>query len=255
MPKRLHALIVVGIVVGCTMSAAMAGDIRVLAAASLKEALDAQAKAFETVTGDHVIVSYAASNALARQIEVGAPADLFISADVDWMDYVEQRRLVKAGTRSNLLFNSLVLVAPASSANTLKIAPDFPLAAALAQQKLAMANPDSVPAGKYGKRALEALGVWKSVERNVVRADNVKAALVLVSRGEAPFGIVYATDALADHGVRIVDTFPSSTHPPIVYPAALLATSQSAGAQLLLDYLKSPAAGTVWKKHGFATVQ
>ncbi|HKP66637.1 MAG TPA: molybdate ABC transporter substrate-binding protein [Casimicrobiaceae bacterium] len=255
MPTSFHARIVVAIVVTCTMSAAIAADVRVLAAASLKEALDDQAKVFEGAGRDHVVVSYAASNALARQIEAGAPADLFISADVDWMDYVEQRRLLKAGTRTNLLRNALVLIAPASSANTLKIAPDFPLAAALGSQKLAMANPDSVPAGKYGKRALEELGVWKRVERNVARADNVKAALVLVSRGEAPFGIVYTTDAIADRSVRVVDTFPESTHPPIVYPAAVIATSRSTAAQALLDYLKSPAALTVWEKHGFTTVR
>ena len=254
MSKAFHALIVVAIAIAFTMSAAISADIRVLAAASLKEALDAQVKGFESAGGDKVVVSYAASNALARQIEAGAPADLFISADVDWMDHVEQRRLLKPATRIDLLRNKLVLIAPASSANTLQIGPDFPLAAALGQQKLAMANPDSVPAGKYGKRALETLGVWKGVEQNVARAENVKAALVLVARGEAPFGIVYATDARADHSVRIVDTFPENTHPPIVYPAAVVATSQSSNARALLDYLKSPIARVVWEKHGFATV-
>jgi molybdate transport system substrate-binding protein len=252
MPKTLQALIVIAIAVAFTMSASIAVDIRVLAAASLKEALDAQVKAFEATGGNHVVVSYAASNALARQIEAGAPADLFISADLDWMDYVEQRRLLKPATRTNLLRNALVLIAPASSAIELKIAPDFPLGAALGQQKLAMANPDSVPAGKYGKLALQALGVWKSVERNVARAENVKAALVLVSRDEAPLGIVYATDAFADHSVRIVDTFPGTTHPTIVYPAAIVAASQAGAAIVLLDYLKSPAARAVWEHYGFA---
>lgn len=252
MCKSFRALTIVAIATAVTVSAAIAADIRVLAATSLKEALDAQSKAFEAASGDHVVVSYAASNALARQIDAGAPADLFISADVDWMDYVEQRQLLKAGTRTNLLRNELVLIAPASAATTLKIAPGFPLAAALGHQRLAMANPDSVPAGKYGKRALEALSVWKSVEPSVARAENVRAALVLVARGEAPFGIVYATDALADRSVRIVDRFPENTHPTIMYPAAILATSRSTAAQGLLDFLKSSAARAVWEQYGFA---
>jgi molybdate transport system substrate-binding protein len=255
MLKSFRALIVVAVATVVTMSTAIAADIRVLAATSLKEALDAQAKAFEAASGDHVVVSYAASNALARQIEAGAPADLFISADVDWMDYVEQRKLLKASTRTDLLRNALVLIAPASSASTLKIAPGFPLAAMLGQQRLAMANPDSVPAGKYGKHALEALGVWRSVGRSVARAENVRAALVLVARGEVPFGIVYATDALADRIVRIDDTFPENTHLPIVYPIAVLATSQSTAARALLDYLKSPAARSVWEQYGFAAAR
>ena len=249
------ASIVAAIVISFTVSAASATDVRVLAAASLKEALDAQARAFESITGNRVVVSYSASNALAKQIEAGAPGDLFISADVDWMDYVEQRRLLKPATRTDLLRNALVLIAPAGAVTTLKIARDFPLAAALGQQKLAMANPDSVPAGKYGRRALQTLGVWSSVEKNVARAENVRAALVLVSRGEAPLGIVYATDAFADASVRLVDTFPEDTHPPIVYPAAVLATSRSAAAQLLLDYLKSPAARAVWTRQSFTAAR
>ena len=230
---------------------AMAADVTVFAAASLKEALDDQARQFETATGNRVVIAYGASNALARQIESGAPADLFISADRDWMDDVEQKKLVMPGTRVDLLRNALVLIAPASSNSALKIAPHFPLAAALGTDKLAMANPDSVPAGKYGKAALERLGVWGSVERQVARAENVRAALALVSRGEAPLGIVYATDAYADKGVRIIDTFPATTHPPIVYPAALTAASHSPAAKALLDYLESPAARSTWEKYGF----
>jgi molybdate transport system substrate-binding protein len=167
------------------------------------------------------------------------------------MDYVGQRNLLAPGTRIDLLRNALVLVAPSSSTTALRIAPGFGLAAALGTGKLAMANPDSVPAGKYGKNALEKLGVWTNVEKQVARAENVRAALALVSRGEAPFGIVYSTDALADKGVKIVDTFPPDTHPPIVYPAAVLASGKSAAARPLLDYLRSPAARAVWEKHGF----
>jgi molybdate transport system substrate-binding protein len=232
-----------------------ATDVTVFAAASLKEALDDQAKQFESSTGNKVVVSYAASNALAKQIESGAPADVFISADLDWMDYLDQRRLLASNTRYNLLRNSIVLIAPASSSSTLKIAPNFGLAAALGSDKLAMANPDSVPAGRYGKSALESLGVWTSVERQVARAENVRAALALVSRGEAPFGIVYRTDAMADRGVRVVDAFPAGSHPPIVYPAAVVATSKSAAAKDLLDFLRSPSARPTWDKYGFALAQ
>lgn len=230
---------------------ATAADVTVFAAASLKEALDDQARQFETATGNRVVIAYGASNALARQIESGAPADLFISADRDWMDDVERKKLVMPGTRVDLLRNALVLIAPASTQSTLKIAPHFALPAALGTDKLAMANPDSVPAGKYGKAALEQLGIWSSVERQVARAENVRAALALVSRGEAPFGIVYATDAYADKGVRIVDTFPATSHPPIVYPAAVIATSKSPAAKALLDYLRSAAARSTWEKYGF----
>ena len=230
---------------------AMAADVTVFAAASLKEALDDQARQFEVATGNSVVIAYGASNALARQIESGAPADLFISADRDWMDDVERKNLLMPGTRVDLLRNALVLIVPASSTSTLKIAPHFPLAAALGSDKLAMANPDSVPAGKYGKAALERLGVWSGVERQVARAENVRAALALVSRGEAPFGIVYATDAYADKAVRIVDTFPATSHPPIVYPAAITRASHSPAAKALLDYLGSAAARSTWEKYGF----
>jgi molybdate transport system substrate-binding protein len=230
---------------------AHAATVTVFAAASLKEAMDAQARAFEANTGNKVVASYGASNTLAKQVEGGAPADLFISADFDWMNYIDQRHLLAPGTRVTLLRNALVLIAPAASVVSLKIAPGFGLAAALHGEKLAMANPDSVPAGKYGKSALMNLGVWTTVEKQVARAENVRAALVLVSRGEAPFGIVYATDALADKGVRIVDTFAADSHPPIVYPAAMLAASRSPAARPLLDYLRSGAADALWQQYGF----
>jgi len=232
-----------------------AADVTVFAAASLKEAMDEQRRQFERDTGNKVIVSYGASNALAKQIEAGAPADLFISADLDWMDYVAQRGLVAPNARFDLLRNSLVLIAPASSNAALRIGPGFGLAAALGTDRLAMANPDSVPAGKYGKSALEKLGVWTSVEAKVARAENVRAALALVSRGEAPFGIVYRTDALADKGVKVVDTFPPDSYPPIVYPAAVLAASKTVSARALLDYLRSAPARAVWEKYGFGAAQ
>jgi molybdate transport system substrate-binding protein len=232
-----------------------AADVTVFAAASLKEAMDAQARQLEASTGNKVIVSYGASNALAKQIEAGAPSDAVISADLDWMDYLDQRRLLAPGSRFNLLRNTLVLIAPVSSKSALMIGPNFGLAAALGQEKLAMANPDSVPAGKYGKAALEKLGVWSGVEKQIARAESVRAVLALVSRGEAPFGIVYSTDALADKGVRVVDTFPPDSYPPIVYPAALVATSKSPASKSFLDYLRSPAARPVWEQYGFGLAQ
>ena len=234
-----------------SVSLPAAADVTVFAAASLKEAMDEQAKKFESVAGSRVIVAYGGSNALARQIEAGAPANVFVSADEDWMDYLDRRRLLVPGSRSNLLGNELVLIAPASSRATLRIAPGFALATALGGDKLAMANPDSVPAGKYGRSALERLGVWTSIEKQVVRTDNVRAALALVARGEAAFGIVYKTDALAEKSVRIQDTFPATTHAPIVYPAALVAPDRSIAAKALLDFLRSGAARPIWEKYGF----
>ncbi len=232
-----------------------AASVTVVAAASLKESMDDVARRFEASTGNKVVVSYGASNALARQIGAGAPADLFISADLEWMDYLDQRHLLAPDSRFDLLRNTLVLVAPAASTAALKIGPGFGLAAALGTEKLAMANPDSVPAGKYGKSALQALGVWASVERQIARAENVRAALALVSRGEAPFGIVYRTDALADKGVRIVDTFPQASYPSIVYPAAVLAASTSPSARPLLEFLRSVPARAIWEKYGFGLVR
>jgi molybdate transport system substrate-binding protein len=230
---------------------AQADAVMVFAAASLREALDAQARSFEAASGHRVAISYAASNALARQIEAGAPAELFISADLDWVDYVEQRSLVVPGSRANLLRNELVLIAPAKSAKALKIGPGFALAAAIGDGKLAMANPDAVPAGKYGKASLTALGVWDSVEPKVARAENVRAALALVARGEAPFGIVYRTDALAEKDVRIVDTFPAATHPAIVYPLVVLKAAKGQPARDFARFLAAPEARATWERFGF----
>lgn len=230
---------------------ARGADLTVFAAASLKEALDEQASKFEADTGSKVVVSYAGSNALAKQIEAGAPADVFLSADVDWVDYLDKHKLIRPGTRVDLLRNRLVLIAPADSPASLRIAPGFGLAAALGAGRLAMANPDSVPAGKYGRDALRSLGIWTAIEPHMARAENARAALLLVARGEAPFGLVYATDALADRKVRVVDTFAESTHAPIVYPVAIVASSRSPYAQRFVDSLASPAARAIWARHGF----
>lgn len=226
-------------------------NVNVYAAASMKESLDELARQFDKQGGGRVLVSYGASPALARQIEKGAPADLFISADLDWMDYLDQRKFIRANTRVNLVSNRLVLIAPADSKAVLNIAPKFPLADALKGNRLAMADPDSVPAGKYSKATLEALGVWREVAPKIARGENVRAALALVARGEVPFGIVYSTDAIAERKVRVIGEFPAHLHPPIVYPAAVLADSRSPSAPALLRFLRSGEARAVWRKFGF----
>jgi molybdate transport system substrate-binding protein len=232
------------------MSAHGAEPISVFAAASLKDALDEIGKDYETAGGEKIVVSYAASSALAKQIENGAPADVFISADTDWMDYLQQRNLVKSESRRNLLRNRLVLIAPAQSNVTVSIRHGFAVATLLGDGRLAMANPDAVPAGKYGKTSLEALGVWEEVQGRVAPAENVRAALTLVARGEAPLGIVYRTDALAERKVKIIGEFPENTHAPIIYPAALTAASKPAAAAFL-KALSEHGPRAVFAKYGF----
>ena len=219
----------------------------VFAAASLKNALDEANAAFPS----RVVASYGASSALARPSENGAPAQVLISADLDWMDYLEQRQLLQPGTRRNLVGNRLVLVAPAGAKTALRIAPGVALAKALGDGRLALASPDTVPAGKYAKAALEKLGVWKDVAPRLAAAENVRAALLLVARGEAPLGVVYETDARAERGVQVVDRFAPSLHPPIVYPAAAL-RGAGAPAERYLAFLGSPQGMAVLEKHGFA---
>jgi len=228
-----------------------AGEVLVFAAASLQTALDELVEPVQRSTGTRVRVSYAASSALARQIEDGAPAKLFISADLDWMTYLADRKLIRTESRLNLLGNRLVLIAPRSAPRTLKIGPGFALAAALGRDRLALADPAVVPAGKYARAALTSLGVWDSVSGKIAAAENARAALRLVSRGEAPLGIVYYTDAVADPGVAIVDTFPEATHAPIVYPAALTVAASPAAARVL-EFLKTDAARVVFDKQGFS---
>jgi molybdate transport system substrate-binding protein len=201
---------------GPTPASAQSETVVVFAAASLKNALDEIEAACSEATGKRAVISYAASSALARQIEEGAPADIFISADLDWMDYLAERDLIQADTRSNLVGNRIVLIAPKDSDVALDIAPGFDLAGALGEGRLAMANTDSVPAGKYGKAALQVLGAWDAVADRVAQAENVRAALMLVARGEAPIGIVYGTDATSDPNVRVLGVFPEDAHPPIV---------------------------------------
>jgi molybdate transport system substrate-binding protein len=225
----------------------------VFAAASLKNALDAVDAAYEKQLHIQPVVSYAASSALARQIEQGAPADVFVSADVDWMDYLAKRNLLVAGSRRDLLTNHLALIASTTSATRLTIRNGFPLAAALGGGRLAIAGPE-VPAGKYGRASLQALGVWDSVKDRLAPADNVRGALAFVAQGEAPLGIVYDTDAKAEPKVKIVGLFPDASHPPIVYPVAITASSRSSAAAGYVAFLESPRAAAIFRKHGFAVV-
>jgi molybdate transport system substrate-binding protein len=233
---------------------AQGGDIIVFAAASLKNALDAINTQWEKETGKKASISYAASSALAKQIEQGAPAQLFISADLDWMDYVAQKNLVKADTRSNLLGNRIVLIAPKDKAQAIEIKAGFDLAKVLGDGRLAMANVVAVPAGKYGKAALEKLGVWPSVSAKVAQAENVRAALLLVSRGEAPAGIVYQTDAASDPNIKIIGTFPEDTHPPIIYPVALTSNATHPDAAAFLAYIRSDRAKASFEGQGFTVL-
>lgn len=225
--------------------------VTVFAAASVKDVLDEIGGMYEKEKGVKIIASYGATSALAKQIENGAPADVFLSADSDWMNYVETRKLIKPETRRNLLTNRIVLIAPSTSAVNVVIGPGFPLAKLLGNDRLAIADPNAVPAGKYAKASLESLGIWKEVEGKIAPTENVRAALALVSRGEVPFGIVYRTDALADKKVKIVAEFPANTHPPIVYPIAITSVSKSAAASDFLAYLGAPPARAVFQKYGF----
>jgi molybdate transport system substrate-binding protein len=252
--RGLAATILVGTIVLAFVAApavAQTHDILVFGAASLKDALDDIDAQYLRQSGKKVVASYAASSALAKQIEASAPADIFISADLDWMDYLAERKLIKPETRKNLVGNALVLIAPASSTIKLTIAPNFPLAQTLGNERLAMADPRAVPAGKHGQAALEKLGVWSSVAGKVAAAENVRATLLLVARGEAPLGIVYATDAFADKSVKIIGEFPPDTHPPIIYPVAAVAGSSNPAVASYLDFLQGPIAKAAFEKQGF----
>src|SRR4029079_3474882 len=209
---------------------------------------------WQETSGVTVKLSFAASSVLARQIEAGGKADVIVSHDQEWMDYLQSRGLIEKPTRRNLVGNRLVLIAPADSKIELKIAPGFPLVGALGGGRLGTGDPDTVPVGRYARSALTSLGLWDEIQDRLVRADNVRSAMIFVSRREAPLGIVYTTDALADPKVRIVDTFPANTHAAITYPAA--ATKGSRGdAIAYLNYLHSPLVSETWKKFGFVELK
>lgn len=227
-----------------------AQTLTVFAAASLKNALDAAAAEWEPA-GARPAIAYGASSTLARQIENGAPAQVFVSADLDWMDYLAARRLIRGETRTTLIGNTLVLVAASEDTRKIDIRPGFALAALLGNGRLALADPRSVPAGKYARGALEKLGVWPSVSARLAPGENVRVALMLVARGEAPLGIVYGSDAAAEPRVRVAATFAADLHPPIVYPAALTVTATHPAAGRFLAYLGSAAARRIFERHGF----
>lgn len=230
---------------------AQAGGPLVFAAASLQAVLPAAVAA----GGRQARFSFGASSALARQIEQGAPADLFLSADLDWMDYLDQRGLVVRASRRNLLSNQLVLIAPASSSVRIRILSNMPLARALGGGRLALADPAAVPAGRYARAALTRLQVWDSVAARLAPADNVRSALAFVARGECPLGVVYATDARAEPRVRVAGVFPEASHPPIVYPGAVVAGGRDpAGGAAVLGALQSPRAALIFRQAGFGVL-
>jgi|HubBroStandDraft_3_1064219.scaffolds.fasta_scaffold34833_3 molybdate transport system substrate-binding protein len=238
---------------GAPAATSVPGEILVFAAASLTDALAQVDAAFTAGSGVKVKVSFAASSVLAKQIEAGAPADVFLSADLQWMDYLEEHGLLRAGTRHDLLGNALVLIAPADSTLQLQIAKGFNLAGALGGGRLSTGDPDSVPAGIYAKAALTQLGVWPSVADRLVRAENVRAALAYVARGETPLGIVYKTDAQAEKRVRVVGVFPADSHPPITYPVALTAGARPPAARYA-EFLHSAAAHELFVRRGFTVL-
>jgi len=254
--RPLRTTLVTWFICGCALAPGAQARERakpptlVFAAASLTHVLGDLSASWTTSSGAQVKLSFAASSVLARQIEAGGRADLFISADQEWMDYLQSRNLIDKSSRRNLVGNRLVLIAPADSKVELEIAAGFPLAAALGRGRLSTGDPDTVPVGRYARSALISLGVWDEIQDRLVRADNVRSAMMFVARGEAPLGIVYNTDAVVDSKVRIVDTFPENTHAPITYPgAATIAANNEARA--FLEFLGSPAARDTWRRFGF----
>ncbi|HEU4781329.1 MAG TPA: molybdate ABC transporter substrate-binding protein [Steroidobacteraceae bacterium] len=257
-PGRLLTLLLASLVPLALIGAARAeepkkAELLVFAAASLADVLNALSPGWEATSGIPVRLSVAGSSVLARQIEAGSNVEIFISADEEWMNYLQARGQLANATRRNLAGNRLVLIAPADSKVDLNIRLGFGLAAALGNGRLSVADPDTVPAGRYARAALTSLGVWNTVADRLARADNVRGALQFVARGETPLGIVYSTDAAIDPRVRVVDVFPADTHSPIRYPAAAVKGSGAAAAQYL-DYLGSPAAIETWKKFGFLEI-
>jgi molybdate transport system substrate-binding protein len=222
----------------------------VLAAASLTETLNAAADAWAKKGHPRPVLSFAASSVLARQVDAGAPADIFISADEEWMDYLAKKNAIRPQARADLLSNSVVLVAPVDSTITIRIAKGFPLAAVLGDKRLATGGP-GVPINRYAKQALSALGVWDQVSPKLAGAESVRAALALVARGEAPLGIVYKTDALAEKKVKIIGIFPEDTHEPVRYPVAVLAGAKNADAAAFVKFLHAGEAKGIFRAAGF----
>lgn len=238
---------------GAPQPSAAQEQITVFAAASLKNALDDTNAAFAKATGVKVTVSYAASSALAKQIEQGAPADIFISADLQWMDYLGERKLIKPDTRFNLLGNKLVLIAPAASRiGNVSIGPGFDIAKLAGSGRIAVADVNAVPAGRYARAALEKLDAWAKAEPKLAQAENVRATLAFVARDETPIGIVYETDAKVEPKVKVVGAFPDDSYPPVIYPVAATAITAKQSVSQYLHFLRTPAAKAIFEKYGFS---
>lgn len=253
LPRLFAILSLLFAFAGAPQPAAAQDTLTVYAAASLRNALDDVNTAFTKATGVKVTASYEASSALAKQIEAGAPADIFISADLRWMDYVAEHKLIKPDTRVNLLGNKLVLIAPKDSKlDKVEIAQGFDLAKLAGDGRIAVADVKAVPAGLYAKAALEKLGAWKAAEPKLAMAENVRATLAFVARNETPVGIVYETDAKIEPKVKIVGVFPDGSYPPVTYPVAATADSKNAGAARYLAFLRTGAAKAVFEKYGFS---
>jgi molybdate transport system substrate-binding protein len=251
--RNMPVVLLAAALVFASLPAAADDHITVFAAASLTNALQDIGQRYEAKTGGKIVFSFAASSLLARQIEASSGADIFFSADTQWMDYLDSRGVLAPGTRRNLLGNRLVLIEPANLNTSITIAKNFPLAKALGDGRLALADPDTVPAGKYARAALVSLGVWDSVAGHLAPAENVRVALAYVARGECTFGIVYETDARIEPRVRIAGIFPETSHPPIVYPVALTKDAKPE-AKLFLDYLSNSEARAIFEKYGFTVL-
>ena len=259
MKTYLRKQMVVGLVAGIMLLSGGVGSghaasdaVTVFAAASTTNAVTEIGAIFTSRNQERFLPSFASSSTLAKQIENGAPADIYISANVKWMKYLDEKQMIEKGTRIDLLSNRIVLIVPAdSSVKQVSIAPGFDLLALIGDGRLSMGDPDHVPAGIYGKQAMEKLGVWSSVEKRVARSKDVRAALALVERGEAPVGEVYATDAAISNKVRVVGIFPETSHPPIIYPVAIVAGKRSPAAERFMELLQSPEAKGIFEKYGF----
>lgn len=253
MTRRLVAAFALALMSGAVAPPASAQEktLTVFAAASMKNALDEVDAAYTAKSGIKIVASYAASSALAKQLEQGAPADIFVSADTEWMDYTIDKKSVNAATRVNLLGNAIVLIAPKDSKiEAVTIAAGFDLATLAGDGKIATGDVKAVPVGKYAKAALEKLGSWSAAEPKFAMTENVRAALTLVARGEAALGIVYATDAKIEPGVKIIATFPADSHPPIIYPIAATSSAKPDTTDYL-TFLRSAPAKLVFEKYGF----
>lgn len=245
---------ILGAVAGLALvlGTAQAAEVVVFAAASTTDALTEVGQGFTAATGHTVVASFASSSTLAKQIEQGAPAQLFVSANEKWADYLEEKSLLTAGSRTSLLGNSVVLIAPrAAPVEAVTISKDFDLVGALGGGRLSVGDPDHVPAGIYAKQALTSLGLWTAAEPHLARMNDVRAALALVERDETPLGIVYSTDAAASSGVKVIGTFPADSHDAVSYPVALVAGNETDAARALLAYLVTPEAKAVFVRHGF----